>query len=658
MGGARGSMRAGGAEPEARWAYGRSRRRRVPRGAHAAWRADAPRPDPIALLKEANAARIPELVSLKMSRMAASPFGFFRGAAPVMAADLATLPVTGLRTQICGDAHVRNLGAYAAPDGHLVFDLNDFDETMIGPWEWDLKRLAASFILAGREAGTGRGSAKSAVLSLVRSYRETLAWLAGLTILDLLRVEIRRRLETEVLHRVLVKAERVTNAYALEKLTVRGRRSEPRFHDRPPLLFHVPAHVARALVASLRSYRETLGPDRQLAFDAYRPVDVAFKVVGTGSVGTRDFVVLLLGRGPQDPLFIQVKEALPSCYARYLPDVPPCPHQGRRVADGQHRMQSATDPLLGWTSIDGRDFIVRQLADHKAGLEPAELTDEALVSYALVCGEILAKAHARTGDAAAIAGYCGPSDRLDRAITRFAVAYADQTERDHARLLAAIKAGEVKAASEFRLRRGWHRIPEGRASPATPLCRRAAAGDARGGQRERGQQGARAPPARGPVRPAPGRALAEVCLGVRRAESRRPSPPRPSRYARRPHRLTRAAAGRAAVAAAPRLLPVAQAPGLPRRATGGDPSRPQAQPQPRPELHGHGPSGVARAHTRRPSRGSSITSVSPRPRANGRHPTCATSPWTLRAGIWSRRPGSPTAPERARAWLTALPPRR
>jgi len=221
------------------------------------------------------------------------------------------------------------------------------------------------------------------------------------------------------------------------------------------------------VVESLRSYRETLGPDRQLAFDAYRPVDVAFKVVGTGSVGTMDFVVLLLGRSPDDPLLLQVKEALPSCYARYLPGAPPCPHQGRRVAEGQHRMQSATDPLLGWTSMHGRDFIVRQLADHKAGLDPADLVDDALVSYAPVSGEILAKAHARTGDAAAIAGYCGRSDKLDRAIARFAEAYADQTEQDHARLVAAVKAGAVKAASELRLRRDWHRLAPGHKSGAT-----------------------------------------------------------------------------------------------------------------------------------------------------------------------------------------------
>jgi uncharacterized protein (DUF2252 family) len=457
---------------EARRACGRTRRRQVSRGAQGEWSAGAGRPDPVAVLQAADAARIPQLVALKVFRMAASPFGFFRGAAPVMAADLAALRITGLRNQICGDAHVRNLGAYAAPDGHLVFDLNDFDETIVGPWEWDLKRLATSLVLAGREAGSRPRSIERATRSLVRSYRETLDRLSRLVMLDLLKIEIRRHLQSEVLHPVLLKAERVTAESAVEKLTVRRKGGARRFHDRPPILHHVPARIAKAVLAALREYRDTLGPDRQIAFDAYRPVDVAFKVVGTGSVGTRDYVVLLLGRGPADPLLLQVKEALPSCYARWLPDVPPCAHQGRRVAEGQHRMQSATDPLLGWTSIDGRDFIVRQLADHKAGLDPGDLRDEALVTYAVVSGEILAKAHARTGAAAAVAGYCGRSDRLDRAIAQFARAYADQTERDHARLLEAIKDREIQAASELRLHREWHRRPErppaARPSPTAP----------------------------------------------------------------------------------------------------------------------------------------------------------------------------------------------
>jgi len=440
-----------GTEATSRHRDGRRRRRAVPRRLHGEWHPSPQRPDPLALLAEADTGRLPGLVALKMYRMAASPFGFFRGAAAVMAWDLAASPACGLCCQICGDAHVRNFGAYAAPDGHLVFDLNDFDETIVGPWEWDLKRFATSLVLAGREAGAGDALARDAVRALVRSYREVLFRLGDLGALDLLRVEIRSLDRADVLQPVLAKAERVTNALAAARLTVR-RGGRLRFHDRPPILHHVSARLAAAVRASLADYRDTLAPDRQLALDAYRPVDVAFKVVGTGSVGTRDFVVLLLGRRGE-PLLLQVKEAVPSCYARYLPDVPPCGHQGRRVAEGQHRMQSATDPLLGWTRVHDRDFLVRQLADHKASLEPSDLRGDALVRYAVVCGEILAKSHARTGDAAAIAGYCGSSDRLDRALARFAAAYADQTEQDHLRLRAAIRAGRVRASSEFRLRR-------------------------------------------------------------------------------------------------------------------------------------------------------------------------------------------------------------
>jgi uncharacterized protein (DUF2252 family) len=235
--------------------------------------------------------------------------------------------------------------------------------------------------------------------------------------------------------------------HALEKLTVASRRARlPLFHDRPPVLRHVSDSVANDVVRSLVPYGETLGPDRQLALRVYEPVDVAFKIVGTGSVGTRDYVVLLFGCGPQDPLMLQIKEEPPSCYHEYLPEVPPFPHQGRRVAEGQHRMQSATDPFLGWTRIERRDFLVRQLADHKAKIEVAELRRSALERYAQVVGEILAKAHARTGDAAAIAGYCGRSDRLDRALSRFALRYADQTEKDYALFRKAIRTGTLRAA--------------------------------------------------------------------------------------------------------------------------------------------------------------------------------------------------------------------
>ena len=432
--------------PKERRARGKTLRDRVSRSAHGAWKPDAKRPDPVVLLQDTNAERLPELIPIKVTRMAASPFSFYRGAAALMALDLSTTPATGLRVQICGDAHVQNVGAFAAPDGHLTFDLNDFDESIPGPWEWDVKRMAASFVLAGRDAGVPDRANRDAVLALVRSYRETMEQFAQMTFLETVRYEVRRYLRTSPAHVALARAERASPKHSLEKLTLAAKTGIRRFHDRPPVLRHVPDRIARDVLRSLESYRDTLGPDRQLALGVYRAVDVAFKVVGTGSVGTRDYVVLMFGGGPEDPLMLQVKEELPSCYHAYLPDVPPFPHQGRRVAEGQHRMQSETDPFLGWTRLEGRDYLVRQLADHKAKIEITDLNAPALERYALVIGEILAKAHARTGDAAAVSGYCGRSDRLDRVLARFALHYADQTEKDYGRFRKAIRSGVLKAA--------------------------------------------------------------------------------------------------------------------------------------------------------------------------------------------------------------------
>jgi len=341
---------------------------------------------------------------------------------------------------------VQNIGAFAAADGHLAFDLNGFDETIPGPWEWDVKRFAASLVLAGREAGNRDRACADSVQDFLRAYREATQQFAEMKFLDVLRYRVHRPLRTGPAHVALLRAERAGPIHALEKLTRPDRRIGRRFHDEPPVLRHVPDAVAAAVLRGLASYRETLGPDRQLALDAYRPVDVAFKIVGTGSVGTRDYVVLLFGAGVLDPLMLQVKEELTSCYHEYLPGVPAYPHQGRRVAEGQHRMQNATDPFLGWTRVNGRDYLVRQLADHKAKLEVADLKGAALERFAMVAGEILAKAHARTGDSAAIAGYCGRSDRLDRAVARFALRYADQTEKDYGLFRKAIRAGTLKAA--------------------------------------------------------------------------------------------------------------------------------------------------------------------------------------------------------------------
>ena len=437
-----------------RRADGAARRKVVPRTSQGVWSPAADRPDPVQKLIDANAGRVAELLPIKWGRMAASPFGFFRGAASLMAMDLAGQPTTGLGVQLCGDAHVRNLGAYAAADGHLVFDLNDFDETLAAaPWEWDVKRLAASLVLANREAGGRDSDGTAAVRAFVRCYRESMARFAGMRALDLIAYEVHRYSKVACVRGILQKAERATPTRNLQKLTVPGPGGEPRFHDGPPLLQHVSDADAARVIAALGPYRETLGLDRQHALDAYRPVDVAFKVVGTGSVGTRDYVVLLLGNGPDDPLFLQVKEELPSAWSPPSApgDASSGVNQGRRVAEGQHRCQTATDPFVGWTTMEGSDYLVRQLADHKASVDPADLQGQVLGEYALVCGETLAKAHARTGDAAALAGYCGAADRLDDALADFALAYAAQTVRDHAALLAAVKAGRLRAVRASRM---------------------------------------------------------------------------------------------------------------------------------------------------------------------------------------------------------------
>jgi uncharacterized protein (DUF2252 family) len=408
------------------------------------WQPAHNRPDPLVMLEEINRQRLRELCPIKMGRMAVSPFGFLRGAAPIMAQDLAEWPTTGVSVQMCGDAHVGNLGAFAAPDGHLVFDINDFDESMPGPWEWDVKRLATSLVLAGRVAGESEAGCRNAVCSFVAQYRAAMALFADLSVFELAKYEIRRRSQISLVRTVLAQAQRATREHLLEKLTEK-RDGHRHFRFAPPVVRHVSRPVAREVVASLREYRETLGPDRQLVFDAYRPVAVAFKVAGTGSVALRNYVILCLGRTIDDAVFLQVKEAQQACAAPYLANMSVPANQGRRVAEGQHRMQTASDPLLGWTAIGARHFLVRQLADHKAKIDPTELHGPTLSEYASVCGRVLAKGHARTGDPLALTAYCGRADKLDRAFAKFAFAYADQTTQDHELLVRAIRRKRVKA---------------------------------------------------------------------------------------------------------------------------------------------------------------------------------------------------------------------
>ena len=387
---------------------------------------------------------MPDLLPIRWGRMLASPFGFFRGNVPLMAWDLAHWPTTGIETQICGDAHVRNLGLFASPTGALVFDINDFDETIRGPWEWDLKRLAVSLVLAGREAGNADAVCKEAVLDLVAEYRMSVDRCAGMSALDLARYTVHRHMRLGPILGALQKAERATPQHSLEKLTreVRGQRQFRTDH----LVRPVPRAVRGEVLAALERYRTTLQSDRRAFLDRYQPVDVVFKVVGTGSVGTRDYVILCLGSQPGDALFLQVKEEPRSAYAPYLKRAVVPSNQGQRVVDGQRLMQAQSDVFLGWTSIRGRDYLVRQLADHKAAVDPADLRQRGLAEYARRCGEVLGKGHARSGDAALLSGYCGKGTKLDRAVGRFAFAYAEQVESDYALFRKAVKRGRLKAA--------------------------------------------------------------------------------------------------------------------------------------------------------------------------------------------------------------------
>ena len=415
--------------PEERRAQGQALRKQMKRQNHAVWDAKLRRHDPLELLQASMCGRVPSLVPLKYERMLCSPFGYFRGAVPVMAADLALSPSTGIVNQICGDAHVRNLGAYAAPDGRLVFDINDFDETTRAPFEWDLKRLAVSLVLAGREAGAKDAHARDAVLAFFEHYRSFAHIFADLPVLEVARYQVHRLRKVTPLVDILLKAERATPAHTLETLTVEKGTGRI-FCENKPLLRRVGGSEKREVLASVKEYAETLVPGRQHLLAQYRPIDVCFKVVGTGSVGTRDYCIYMEGNGPGDPLFLQIKEEPGSAYLPYLNHGTKKSHWGRLVADGQLAMQMQSDPLLGWTTIADRCYLVRQLNDHKAAIQMDALKGPGLEAYAEVCGELLARGHARSGDVQMIVGYIGTGISLAKALADFAVAYADQTEAD------------------------------------------------------------------------------------------------------------------------------------------------------------------------------------------------------------------------------------
>jgi uncharacterized protein (DUF2252 family) len=436
-------------------AYGRSLREHVPLDTHAGCALSER--DPLAILQHQAESRIPDLVPLRHARMAASPFAFFRGGAAIMASDLARTTSTGVYVQACGDAHLLNFGLFGSAERRIVFDINDFDETLPGPWEWDLKRLAASVVLAARSLGLDAQLQRSIVEGSVREYATYLCELAELATLDVWYAdvdaeEVARDIRNTALRRsaarAVDKARRRTNLRALEKLTqVRdGRRV---IVDDPPVVEHVTDITMTSVLGLLEGYAETLSDDRRSLLAEFDLVDAARKVVGVGSVGTRCYVMVGQGRAGLDPLILQVKEAEDSVLAPFI-GASEYAHKGRRVVEGQRLMQATSDLFLGWSTGGGHQFYIRQLHDMKGGIELDGSTPDEFEHYAKLCAATLARAHARSLDPAVIAGYCGKGRRLGVAIARFAQVYADLSERDYATFREAIAAGEIAATTVAR----------------------------------------------------------------------------------------------------------------------------------------------------------------------------------------------------------------
>jgi len=428
-----------------RLSAGEALRKQVRRAAHAGWKPG--RRDPIAILRQDDQGRLEELLPIRYGRMCFSPLAFLRGAASVMAADLAPTPVTGLRVQACGDAHLLNFGGFDTPERRLVFDITDFDETLAAPWEWDVKRLAASVAVAGRSLHHPDRDCAAAARATVAAYREMMGRLAKMAPLDVwyARLDLENKDEPRVLARH-GHAPRDHPAAKVFPRTAPDKRGRPRLVEVPKKIYH--SHAVEAETkAFLRGFRDSLAPERRVLFDRFHPdhpADVAVKVVGVGSVGTRCAVALLLD-DDGGPLFLQVKEARRSVLARFAGESPYA-NQGERVVQGQRLMQSASDIFLGWSQDkEGHGYYCRQLRDGKVSVTVERMSRRDLADYAGFCGRALARAHARSGDGARIAGYLGDNDRFDQAVGTFALAYADQTERDHAALVKAVKAGRIRA---------------------------------------------------------------------------------------------------------------------------------------------------------------------------------------------------------------------
>ena len=444
-----------------RLAAGKELRTKAPRTSHGEWAAAADRPDPISLLEENSRSRVQELVPIRYGRMSLSPFAFLRGSAVVMASDLCGTPVSGIKVQICGDAHLSNFGFYASPERDLLFDVNDFDETLPGPWEWDLKRLAASIVVAGRENGYTAQDNHQSVVNCMQTYRtmmqnmasmQTLpVWYLHLDMTEVLGMVTRK--EREMLERQEKKATRSSSLGVFPKMTEKVD-GKYRIKDEPPLITHVgmdgetaklDQHEVELVKQSFDAYVETLPDNCKMLLSKYYFVDIARKVVGVGSVGTRTWVMLLMTGGDgDDPLFLQIKEADASVLEPYWGKSAYANH-AERVVQGQHIMQHSSDLFLGWTRGAFADLYVRQLRDMKLSEDITTMPKNEFDQYANWCTMALARAHVRSGDPALISGYLGSSDLFDQAIALFAEAYADQTERDHTALKAAIKSGRIKA---------------------------------------------------------------------------------------------------------------------------------------------------------------------------------------------------------------------
>jgi uncharacterized protein (DUF2252 family) len=438
-----------------RRAAGEAARRTLPLAGLAAFTAAPDRPDPVDLIESQAATRIPSLVPIRHGRMAESPFAYYRGAALPMAADLAGAPTTGIITQLCGDAHLSNFGLFASPERTLVFDVNDFDETLPGPFEWDVKRLAASVVVAGRSRSFDEHTCRHAVHRMGQVYRSRMAEYAAMRAIDVYYAHVDAegvqafvgRRARPFLEQTAHAASRHEALHELPKLTEVDAEGKRRIVDRPPTISH-PAEVTPELVeAAMSDYRSSLQEDRRVLLDRYELVDVALKVVGVGSVGLAALAVLFLGDDDDDPLFLQFKEAEPSVLERYLGESPQ-PSHGARVVAGQRRLQAASDILLGWAvGKRGRHWYVRQLQDQKGSAVVDAMTIDDLGAWAELCGWALARGHARSGRPAEIAGYLGTEKTFEHAIAEFAIAYADQNERDHAAFVEAIRQGRIPAES-------------------------------------------------------------------------------------------------------------------------------------------------------------------------------------------------------------------